>query len=59
MTAIGEGVETRTQLEVLTRLGCQEYQGYYFSKPLPAEQFERVLAPPISSSVLAFKPPGN
>jgi diguanylate cyclase (GGDEF)-like protein/PAS domain S-box-containing protein len=41
-----EGVETRGQLEALQRLGCDAYQGYLFSKPVPAtEAAMRFLAP--------------
>jgi len=37
---IAEGVETSGQLAFLRLQGCDEVQGYYFSKPLLAEQFE-------------------
>jgi EAL domain-containing protein (putative c-di-GMP-specific phosphodiesterase class I) len=40
MQTIAEGVETSEQLELLRLLGCNEVQGYYFSKPLPVDQFE-------------------
>lgn len=36
---IAEGVETREELEFLSFQQCDEGQGYYFSRPLPAEQF--------------------
>jgi diguanylate cyclase (GGDEF)-like protein/PAS domain S-box-containing protein len=40
MHTIAEGVETAAQLAFLRLQGCDEVQGYYFSKPLPAIQFE-------------------
>ncbi len=40
---IAEGVETLEQAEMLRALGCSEMQGYYFSKPVPAEVYERLL----------------
>ncbi|MBI5460606.1 MAG: EAL domain-containing protein [Gammaproteobacteria bacterium] len=40
LKTIAEGVETAEQLAFLREQGCNEVQGYYFSKPLPAEQFE-------------------
>ena len=40
---IAEGVETEEQLLALKAMGCDMVQGYYFSKPVPAEEFERFL----------------
>jgi diguanylate cyclase (GGDEF)-like protein/PAS domain S-box-containing protein len=40
MNVIAEGVETETELNYLKERGCIEYQGYYFSKPLKAKDFE-------------------
>ena len=38
-----EGIETLDQLKMVKALGFDEYQGYYFSKPLTAEHFEKLL----------------
>jgi EAL domain-containing protein (putative c-di-GMP-specific phosphodiesterase class I) len=40
LTTVAEGVETEEQLLSLKSLGCDIVQGYYFSRPLPAEEFE-------------------
>ncbi|TNC96337.1 MAG: PAS/PAC sensor-containing diguanylate cyclase/phosphodiesterase [Gallionellaceae bacterium] len=40
LKTIAEGVETEGQLAFLREQGCDEVQGYYYSKPLPVEQFE-------------------
>lgn len=40
MQVVTEGVETSEQLEFLTGAGCEIFQGYYFSKPLPLDAFE-------------------
>ncbi len=40
---IAEGVETEEQLVSLKELGCDIIQGYYFSKPVPANEFEQFI----------------
>ena len=40
---VAEGVETRKQLDLLKSLGCDIIQGFYFSKPIPAKEFERLV----------------
>ncbi len=42
MEVIAEGVETEDQLKTLTELGCDMFQGYYFSKPIPIASFEKL-----------------
>ncbi len=43
LKVVAEGIETKEQLHCLKEMGCQLGQGYYFSKPLPAEKIEAVL----------------
>ncbi len=43
LTIIAEGVETKDQKEFLLNNGCTNIQGYYYSRPLPAKEFEKVL----------------
>ncbi|MGA2562844.1 MAG: EAL domain-containing protein [Steroidobacteraceae bacterium] len=43
MQVVAEGVETRQQLEILQEQGCPQAQGYYFSRPVPGEEFGRLL----------------
>jgi EAL domain-containing protein (putative c-di-GMP-specific phosphodiesterase class I) len=44
LKVVAEGVETQAQLEFLKSLGCDEYQGYAFSRPVPAAAFAEVVA---------------
>ena len=44
MGVVIEGVETKPQLDFLEEIGCNDIQGYYFSKPLPVEMFESLIS---------------
>ena len=43
MDLIAEGVEKEEQAEFLKSLGCVEMQGFYFHKPMPAEEFDKIM----------------
>ena len=43
LMTIAEGVETEDQYLALKEMGCDIIQGYYFSRPLPADEFERFI----------------
>ncbi|NEO27254.1 MAG: EAL domain-containing protein, partial [Kamptonema sp. SIO4C4] len=43
LSTVAEGIETAEQLTKLQHLGCDYGQGYYFSKPLPAEQMSQFI----------------
>lgn len=45
MDVITEGVETKEQVDMLTGMGCKLFQGYYFSKPIPLDEFEAKYIP--------------
>ena len=40
---VAEGVETASQMDILRDMGCQIIQGYYFSRPVPPEEFEELI----------------
>lgn len=43
LNVVAEGVETQAELDFLSEHGCDEMQGYLFSRPLPAKDFEQLL----------------
>ncbi|TMJ21567.1 MAG: bifunctional diguanylate cyclase/phosphodiesterase, partial [Alphaproteobacteria bacterium] len=53
MTTTAEGVETDAQKEYLTALGCDQAQGYLFSRPVPVEQVPAVIAAWSAAETLA------
>ena len=47
LDTLAEGVETREQLDVLLGLGCEKFQGYLFSRPLPPTFVDGIFHPPL------------
>ncbi len=43
LNVIAEGIETIEQRDLLTSIGCDYGQGFYFAKPMPGEEFEKLL----------------
>ena len=43
MESVVEGVETKEQVEILQRIGCDAIQGYYYSKPVPQDVFKQMV----------------
>lgn len=44
LSVTAEGVETETQLQFLKKNGCNEIQGYLYSRPVPPEKFEKLIS---------------
>ncbi len=44
MISIAEGIEMKNQLDMLKQMGCNVFQGYYFAKPMPLADFEKLAA---------------
>ena len=44
IVSLTEGVETLQQYDQLSAMGCMLFQGYYFAKPMPREDFESFTA---------------
>ncbi len=55
LQVVAEGVETSEQLEFLIQNGCQNFQGFYFSQPIPAETFFASLRPMVNPHVRMLK----
>ncbi len=49
LKVLAEGVETKEQLQYLKAQGCDEVQGFYFSKPLPVDEVSALLAQPVAN----------
>ena len=41
---VAEGVETKEQALMLTEMGCDYFQGYYYSKPVNKEEFLKIVS---------------
>ena len=41
LSVIAEGIENRATADFLVSMGCEEGQGYFFGRPMPAAEFER------------------
>ncbi len=50
---VAEGVETEEQYTVLKAMGCDYVQGYYFSRPVPSEEFDHFIAERVDAKVEA------
>lgn len=53
ITVMAEGVETREEVETLSRLGCSVYQGFFFARPMPAADFAQTVADPAWQALVA------
>jgi EAL domain-containing protein (putative c-di-GMP-specific phosphodiesterase class I) len=53
LRVIAEGIETREQFLALQAQDCAEGQGYYFERPIPADEFAKLLGTDLSATVVA------
>lgn len=51
LTVVAEGIETEEQLRRLKNLGCDCAQGFYFAKPMPVSDFEKLISEPMEEQV--------
>jgi EAL domain-containing protein (putative c-di-GMP-specific phosphodiesterase class I) len=57
LTVVAQGVETREQAEYLRSHACDELQGFYFSRPLPVDQFTQLLLAQSSATTYSGEAP--
>jgi EAL domain-containing protein (putative c-di-GMP-specific phosphodiesterase class I) len=43
LTVVAQGVETKEQADLLRERACDEFQGFYFNKPMSAQEFAELL----------------
>ena len=59
MKVLVEGVETKQQLEVVKRFECDEYQGFYFNKPLISEEITSLIQNQKQQQSTSVYPPAS
>lgn len=59
LNVVAEGVETKEQCQFLRALKCDEGQGFYFSRPLAADKFARLLRRGLPARRNVVSPPGQ
>jgi EAL domain-containing protein (putative c-di-GMP-specific phosphodiesterase class I) len=42
LSSLTEGVETEAQYNMLNKMGCDLFQGYFFAKPMTVNEFEKI-----------------
>lgn len=58
MQVVAEGVETGKQVEFLRSIGCDQAQGYFYSRPITVYEYEKLLATAEKSQAVALQEPG-
>jgi EAL domain-containing protein (putative c-di-GMP-specific phosphodiesterase class I) len=56
LTVVAQGVETREQAEFLHTHACDELQGFYFKRPLPADEFTQLLRAQAAETACSLLP---
>lgn len=55
MEVVTEGIESKEQIDLITRCGCSIAQGYYYAEPLPLEEFTKFADEYMSNILTAYK----